>query len=461
MGILIFIFMIVEFVVGYRSGSLALISDGFHMLSDFASLLVGFVAMKISRGGTRHPHSLFTYGFERAEIVGGLVNGVSLLAITFFIVVEAVSRFVEQPVIKDPLLVTVVGAIGLAVNLVGLVWFGGHGGHMHSGCSHGHGDGGSSHAHTGHGSDGYGAIGEEAEGHGQCVHDDEHDHDHDHENHGPRHHHHAHDHSGDDGGVAAPSQGHYNMHGMWLHILGDALGSVGVIVSGIVVIKTGFNMADAIVSLFVSVIIIQHSWPLCKRSVRLLMQVAPANLQVDELKAGLLKVEGVIEVHEVHAWEFVDGKTVATLHVVLPVGTDFSEVSRGVRQVCRTHGIMVVTIQPEFYSQDHLVHIQARLEEHNCSHDLSTCGIDESDASGSAAGRAAASCAGVAKVFECMASACCTAINTSSYEAYKLALAAQPPAEAGGRCESGFGSPPALADLEDDESSVGSAVDGL
>lgn len=135
-------FFLVEIIVGYLTNSMALVADSFHMLSDVVSLIVGYVALKYSKGGNNGGR--YTFGWARAEVLGALVNAVFLVALCFSILVEAMKRMVIPEGIEDPTLVLVVGSVGLLVNVIGLFLFHQHG-HSHGGGSHGHSHGGHSH----------------------------------------------------------------------------------------------------------------------------------------------------------------------------------------------------------------------------------------------------------------------------------------------------------------------------
>ncbi|MCA9614477.1 MAG: cation transporter [Sandaracinus sp.] len=112
------VFMVVEAVAGWWSGSLALLSDAGHMLSDVGALLLAWFAQRLRE---REPDPSYTFGLRRLPVLGGLVNGISLLAIVVLVVVEAVERFDASPTI-DGMSVLVVGVLGLIVNLVGAWW---------------------------------------------------------------------------------------------------------------------------------------------------------------------------------------------------------------------------------------------------------------------------------------------------------------------------------------------------
>ena len=130
-------FFLVEIVVGYATNSMALVADSFHMLSDVMSLVIGFFALRYSKRSQRTERN--TFGWQRAEVLGALVNAVFLIALCFSILVESLKRIVETEVINNPVLVLIVGVAGLLVNVLGLVLFHRHGhGHSHGVSGHGH-----------------------------------------------------------------------------------------------------------------------------------------------------------------------------------------------------------------------------------------------------------------------------------------------------------------------------------
>ena len=136
-------FFLTEIIVGYITNSMALIADSFHMLSDVASLIVGYLALRYSN--VEAPRDRYTFGYARAEVLGALVNAVFLVALCFSIFIEAMKRLFLVEGIEDPLLVFAVGAIGLIVNAFGVFLF------HQQGIQHGHSHGGHGHSHGGHG----------------------------------------------------------------------------------------------------------------------------------------------------------------------------------------------------------------------------------------------------------------------------------------------------------------------
>lgn len=129
---LTFGFFVVEVVVSRVTGSLAMLSDSFHMLSDVIALLVALLAVRLA--DQTAATSLNTFGWIRAEVMGALVNAVFLTALCFTIFLEAVERYTEPHEIENPRVVLWVGVAGLVVNVLGLLLF-----HGYAGQGHGHG----------------------------------------------------------------------------------------------------------------------------------------------------------------------------------------------------------------------------------------------------------------------------------------------------------------------------------
>ncbi|KHC55308.1 cation diffusion facilitator family transporter, partial [Candida albicans P60002] len=130
------VFFLLEAIIGYTVHSLALIADSFHMLNDIISLIIALWAVRVKN--TKPADGKYTYGWQRAEILGALINAVFLLALCFTIIMDSIQRFFEPQEISNPKLILIVGIAGLVSNGVGLVLFHEHG-HSHS---HGGGGGG-------------------------------------------------------------------------------------------------------------------------------------------------------------------------------------------------------------------------------------------------------------------------------------------------------------------------------
>lgn len=138
------VFFLVELIAGLVVHSLALTADAFHMLNDIISLAVGLWAVTISK---RQSTDKFSYGWVRAEILGGFFNAVFLIALCISIILESITRFIDPPEITNPQIILIVGCCGLASNLVGFVVLG-HGHDHGHGDEHSHGEGEHDHDHA-------------------------------------------------------------------------------------------------------------------------------------------------------------------------------------------------------------------------------------------------------------------------------------------------------------------------
>ena len=120
------VLFILKIVIGHLSNSVALIADSFHMLTDFVALVIGFIALKITnrhRRSDQEEDTVFTFGWIRAEVLGGLVNTVLLMALSFSLLVNSLKRFIVPEGITEPKPLLMVGCAGVTINLVGILLF--------------------------------------------------------------------------------------------------------------------------------------------------------------------------------------------------------------------------------------------------------------------------------------------------------------------------------------------------
>lgn len=146
-----------------------------------------------------------------------------------------------------------------------------------------------------------------------------------------------------------------NMRGVFLHVLGDALGNVGVIAAGLVIwfFKGRWTLYfDPAVSLLITCIIFSSAMPLVKSASYILMQAVPSHVSLEDVREAVYEVSGVVSVHELHIWQLSESTVVASVHVLILPGEDYMVVANGIRAVLHTNGIHSVTIQPEFYAED-------------------------------------------------------------------------------------------------------------
>ncbi|XP_077440397.1 zinc transporter 7 [Vanacampus margaritifer] len=329
-------FAFVELSYGIWSNSLGLISDSFHMFFDCTALLAGLAASVISRWRS---NDRFSYGYVRAEVIGGFVNGLFLIFTAFFIFSEGVERALEPPDVHHERLLPV-SVAGLLVNLVGIFVFQ-HGGHAHSHGeqAHGHshslfnGTAGHGHAHHGHAHDGHGGHahhGHTHDGHGGHAH---HGHTHDghggHAHHGHESHTHHSDHHGDHShhdldDERRPGSSKQILQGVLLHIMADTLGSVGVIVSALLMQNYNLMIADPICSMLIAVLIGVSVVPLLRESIGILMQRTPPALEgaLPECYQRVQQLDGVYNVQQPHFWTLCSDVYVGTLKVLVAPDAD-------------------------------------------------------------------------------------------------------------------------------------------
>ena len=241
-------FLVVEVLGALFTGSLALLADAGHMLTDVGGLALALFAIWIA---ARPPTPAKTYGYYRAEILAALVNALLLLAVAGAILVEAYRRLRAPPdVLGGPMLA--VAIVGLAANLA-CAWL------LHA-------DAGSS----------------------------------------------------------------LNVRGAYLHVLGDALSSVGVVVAALAVVATGWALADPLASAAIALIILPRTWGLLRQAVNVLLEGTPTHLDLAEVEAALVRVDGVRRVHDLHVWTLTSGREAMSAHVVV---ADVGESDRLLREL--------------------------------------------------------------------------------------------------------------------------------
>ncbi|XP_032478009.1 zinc transporter 7 isoform X3 [Phocoena sinus] len=309
-------FAFVELLYGIWSNCLGLISDSFHMFFDSTAILAGLAASVISKW---RDNDAFSYGYVRAEVLAGFVNGLFLIFTAFFIFSEGIERALAPPDVHHERLL-LVSILGFLVNLVGIFVFK-HGGHGHShGSGHGH-----SHSLFN------GAL-DQAHGHG--------DHCHSHElKHGAAH---SHDH--------AHGHGHFHSHGVFLHILADTLGSIGVIVSAIMMQNFGLMIADPICSILIAMLIVVSVIPLLRESVGILMQRTPPLLEntLPQCYQRVQQLQGVYSLQEQHFWTLCSDVYVGTLKLVVAPDADARWILSQTHNIFTQAGVRQLYVQIDF-----------------------------------------------------------------------------------------------------------------
>jgi cobalt-zinc-cadmium efflux system protein len=259
-------YMVAEGVGGLLTGSLALLADAGHMLSDTAALALALFASWVA---SKPPDQRWTYGRARAEILAALAQGVALILVAVLIVTEAFERFGDpQPVAGAPMLLIATG--GLLVNLV-------------------------------------------------CLRV-----------------------------LEAGRQQSMNVRGAWLHVLSDALGSVGAMTAGGLIWAFGWTWADPTASVLICALVLYSAWHLLREAVDVLMEAAPRGVDVDVVRGALAGVPDVRSVHDLHVWTVGSAQVALSCHVVVPHEGRTTSLLQEIYQVLGSRfGIDHATIQVE------------------------------------------------------------------------------------------------------------------
>jgi cobalt-zinc-cadmium efflux system protein len=269
--------LLAEAVGGVLTGSLAVLADAGHLLSDVGSIGLALFAGALA---ARPAGGRMTFGYQRSEILAALVNGLLLIAVAVAIAVAAVGRLSDPPHIAAGGVLGL-GVLGLAGNL--------------------------------------GATLVLARGEREDI----------------------------------------NLEGVLRHSAADALGSLGVVLAGAVVLLGGSAIADPIVSLLISGLILVSSWRLIAEPVGVLMEAAPSGFDVDAVGAAICEEEGVSSVHDLHVWTVTAGFGALAAHVVVATECDRDLVRRRIELLLHERfGIDHTTLQMEEEADNALLRVE-------------------------------------------------------------------------------------------------------
>ena len=283
-------YMFVEAIGGWLTGSLALLSDAGHMLSDSIALGATLMAFKIGEKAATHQK---TYGYKRFEIVVASVNGATLVIIALMIFYEAIKRINSPPEIATQGML-IVATIGMLVNIL-VAWM------MHRGSQ-----GGDAHNHS-----------------------------------------HA---SNADKNLDTKQPVNLNMQSAYLHVLSDLMGSVAAIIAALLMMSFGWIWADAAASVIVAILILFSGYRVVRDSLHILMEGTPANISLLDIEQKLLAHPQVQTVHDLHVWSITSGLNALSCHVIVDGDMSIHESSlliASLEQSLLTLGIHHATIQIE------------------------------------------------------------------------------------------------------------------
>jgi cobalt-zinc-cadmium efflux system protein len=259
-------YMVAQFIGGLLTGSLALLADAGHMLSDVFALAMSAAAIQIAR---LPPTPQQTYGYQRTEILAALGHGILLVCVSVYIFVEAIDR-ARAPVEIRGALMLAIAVGGLAINIASL-WI-----------------------------------------------------------------------------LRAGKRENLNVRGAWLHVMSDALGSVGAITAAILIWAFGWTWADSLASVAIGLMVIYSSGSLLREALAVLMEGAPAHIDVEEVRRAMGEHRAVLSVHDLHIWTVGSGMVSLSGHVVARKGCENGSLLREIGDLLVARfGIAHTTIQIE------------------------------------------------------------------------------------------------------------------
>lgn len=259
-------FMVVEVIGGLVTGSLALIADAAHMLTDAGGLVLALIAIHF---GERAATPQKTYGYVRMEVLAAAANAVVLLVVTVFVLYEAYDRFLNPPqVLGGPM--AAVAVAGLIVNLISMKL------------------------------------------------------------------------------LSAGSSESLNVKGAYFEVMSDMLASLGVLIAAIVILFTGWTLADPLIGAGIGLFIIPRTWMLLREAIYILMEGTPPHVDLTLLEKTLLAIPGVTAVHDLHVWTITSGLDSMSCHLVVADMARARETLAAAQVAMReTYGLSHSTIQVE------------------------------------------------------------------------------------------------------------------
>jgi cobalt-zinc-cadmium efflux system protein len=273
------------------------------LLSDAAHVFMDIFALGLSflalRLSALPPDDRHTYGYHRLEVLAALFNGVSLLGIALGIFWEGYQRW-QAPVHVRSVELLVIAVIGLIVNLVVAFVLGGH------------------------------------------------DHDHEHSDERSD----GHDHEKED----------LNLHSAYMHVVGDAISSVGVIVAAVVIMLTGLEWVDPLVSVLIGALILLSSYRVMRSSLHILIEGVPVGMSIQGVAEVIARVPGVREVHDLHVWSICSGNVALSAHLVL--NDDGAQETRG----------LMAQVKQKLLSEFDIEHTTIQLDDGDCTQGDQNCG---------------------------------------------------------------------------------------
>ncbi|XP_068715820.1 proton-coupled zinc antiporter SLC30A2-like isoform X2 [Montipora foliosa] len=299
---------------GLLAGSLAIMTDAAHMLSDFAAFLISLFAIWVAQW---LPDKKRTFGYYRAEVLGALVSVLIIWVLTGVLVYLAVQRVITQEFEIDADIMLITAGVGLAVNiLLGIILHQTGMGHHHS---HGSG-GGKSHSHHGHRKDS--ALSSKRVSRSRSLRN-------------------------------GSEKQNINVRAAFIHVLGDIVQSVGVLIAAYVIkFKPDWKLADPVCTFIFSFLVLITTLNILRETIHVLMEGTPKDIKYNNVKLALESIEGVVAAHSLHIWSLTLSKAALAVHLAIEPGRDSQKVLNIANQKLKNEfRIFHSTIQVERYQE--------------------------------------------------------------------------------------------------------------
>jgi cobalt-zinc-cadmium efflux system protein len=228
------LFVGVEAAAGWWSGSLALLSDAGHNLTDVIALGLSWVAIRLS---SQPANARRTFGYHRAGILAALINSITLILIAGGIFFEAYQRFSKPIEVESGVLIGV-GLLAFLIN-AGTAWL-----------------------------------------------------------------------------VKKGSEHDLNLRATFIHLMGDVFSTIGAVAAGVVILFTGWNWLDPLVSILIGLLILWNAWGILRETLDILLESTPHDIDLEKMVADLMRVEGVLGVHDLHVWSITREMRTLSAHIL-------------------------------------------------------------------------------------------------------------------------------------------------
>lgn len=262
---------IAELIGGILSGSIALISDAIHNFSDVLSLIVSYIAQRLSK---REANEKSTFGYRRSEIFAAFINASTLIVLAFYIFYEAILRLINPAEVNTTLVIWLAFA-SIIVNALSVLM------------------------------------------------------------------------------IKNDAKESMNMKAAYLHLFGDMMTSIAVLVGGLLMKYFHIYWIDPLFSILIAIYLVYMSWDIFKSSLKIMMQFTPDNIDIDAIVKHITALDGVKNIHHIHIWQINEHDIMFEAHIGFEENVSlsvFEEMMEKAKLYLIDHNISHITLQPEYIS---------------------------------------------------------------------------------------------------------------